>query len=36
MNDQRIVYFRKALQALLESLDATARILALGQHGERP
>jgi len=26
MNDQRIVYFRKALQALLESLDATARI----------
>jgi len=26
MKDQRIVYFRQALQALLESLDATARI----------
>jgi hypothetical protein len=26
MNDQRIAYFRGALQALVESLDATARL----------
>jgi hypothetical protein len=26
MNDQRIAYFRKALEALVDSLDATARL----------
>jgi hypothetical protein len=26
MNDQRIAYFRRALEALVDSLDATARL----------